>query len=42
MEKHIQVMKELVNRDKNRASVLMWSIGNEPKSMEAKAPEYFQ
>jgi hypothetical protein len=42
MKSHIKVMKDLVNRDKNRASVLMWSIGNEPKSTEAKAPEYFQ
>ncbi|ODN06255.1 Beta-glucuronidase [Orchesella cincta] len=38
---HIQVMKELVRRDKNRASVVMWSIGNEPKSLEAPATNYF-
>ncbi|OXA65169.1 Beta-glucuronidase [Folsomia candida] len=35
---HISVMADLVQRDKNRASVLMWSIGNEPKSLETLAP----
>ena len=25
-------MTELVNRDKNHPSVVMWSVGNEPKS----------
>lgn len=39
---HIQVMKELVHRDKNRPSVVMWSIGNEPKSLEGPATNYFK
>ena len=29
---HKTVMSELVARDKNRASVVMWSVANEPQS----------
>ena len=29
---HLKSLKELVDRDKNRPSVVMWSVGNEPKS----------
>ena len=29
---HKTVMTELVARDKNRASVVMWSVANEPQS----------
>ena len=29
---HLSVMTELVERDKNHPSVVMWSVGNEPKS----------
>ena len=32
MDHHLKVMTELVNRDKNHPSVVMWSVGNEPKS----------
>jgi beta-glucuronidase len=39
---HVQVMEELVMRDKNRASVIMWSIGNEPKSMQQASTLYFE
>jgi beta-galactosidase/beta-glucuronidase len=28
---HLTVMKELVERDKNRPSVVMWSLANEPR-----------
>ena len=35
------VMNELVGRDKNHPSVVMWSIGNEPRSEEHAAKEYF-
>ncbi|XP_071538657.1 beta-glucuronidase-like isoform X2 [Panulirus ornatus] len=41
MNKHISVMKELVRRDKNRPSVIMWSVGNEPQSNQAAAKDYF-
>ena len=29
---HLAVMTELVDRDKNHPSVVMWSVGNEPRS----------
>ncbi|XP_050696956.1 beta-glucuronidase-like isoform X2 [Eriocheir sinensis] len=41
MDKHIEVMEELVRRDKNRPAVIMWSVGNEPKSNQAAAAGYF-
>lgn len=41
MNTHVSVMKELVRRDKNRPSVIMWSVGNEPRSAEAAAKNYF-
>ena len=37
----LQVMEELVNRDKNRPSVIAWSIANEPVSNDPKCEEYF-
>lgn len=40
-EHHAQVMRELIARDKNHPSVVMWSIANEPASDEAGAHEYF-
>lgn len=36
------IMDELVARDKNHASVVMWSIGNEPRSENPAARDYFQ
>ena len=42
MNNHISVMKELVRRDKNRPSVIMWSVGNEPKSNQEAAGDYFR
>jgi len=42
LENHLKVMQELIDRDKNRASVVMWSIANEPKSILPRATEYFQ
>ena len=39
---HKTVMTELVARDKNRASVVMWSVANEPQSEEPAAKDYFQ
>lgn len=42
LAKHRRVMTELVGRDKNRPSVVMWSLGNEPRSDTAAARPYFQ
>ncbi|MBD1382969.1 beta-glucuronidase [Metabacillus arenae] len=39
---HCQVIKNLVARDKNHPSVVMWSIANEPASEEEGAREYFE
>ena len=39
---HMTVMTELVARDKNRASVVMWSVANEPQSEVSEAEGYFQ
>lgn len=38
---HEQVIKELIERDKNHPSVVMWSIANEPDSDSKGAKEYF-
>ena len=39
---HLDVMAELVRRDKNRPSVVMWSVANEPASSSSKATSYFK
>lgn len=41
-EAHKQALRELVARDKNHVSVVMWSIANEPASAEDGAREYFE
>ncbi|CAG7830199.1 unnamed protein product [Allacma fusca] len=39
---HKQQLKELIQRDKNRASVVMWSVSNEPRSDYAESEAYFK
>ena len=39
---HLQVMRELIQRDKNHPCVVMWSVANEPIGSEEKADEYFR
>ncbi len=39
---HAQHLRELIERDKNHPSVVMWSIANEPASNEEGAREYFE
>lgn len=41
-EHHQQVIKELINRDKNHPSVVMWNIANEAATEEEGAYEYFK
>jgi len=41
-ETHAQAIRELVARDKNHPSVVLWSITNEPASNEEGAREYFE
>ena len=38
---HMDVMKELVHRDKNHPSVVMWSVANEPDTKSTKSDPYF-
>ena len=42
LTQHLSVMTEMVERDKNHPSVVMWSVGNEPKSYREKAGKYFK
>lgn len=39
---HKAVIKELIERDKNHPSVVMWSIANEPDSDSEGVKEYFE
>ncbi|TMR94137.1 beta-glucuronidase [Nonomuraea basaltis] len=41
-EAHAQAIRELIARDKNHPSVVMWCIANEPASNEDGAREYFE
>jgi len=41
-EAHAQVIRELIARDKNRPSVVLWSIANEPESDTEGAENYFR
>lgn len=41
-EAHRHSIQELIHRDKNHASVVMWAIANEPASAEQGAREYFE
>lgn len=41
-EVHAQVIRELVARDKNHPSVVLWSIANEPESDTEGAEAYFE
>ncbi|WP_336855920.1 beta-glucuronidase [Sinomonas albida] len=38
---HAQHLRELIGRDKNHPSVIMWCVANEPSSNEDGAREYF-
>jgi beta-glucuronidase len=39
---HLQVMGELIRRDKNHPCVVMWSVANEPIVNEEKSGDYFK
>ena len=41
-ENHKQVIRELLERDKNHACVVMWAVGNEPAGHQEGAREYFK
>ena len=41
LEQHKKVITEMIGRDKNHPSVLMWSLANEPQSGVPEAKDYF-
>jgi len=41
-EVHAQAIRELIARDKNHPSVVLWSIANEPESETEEAEDYFR
>jgi beta-glucuronidase len=42
LETHKRELTQLVQRDKNRPSVVIWSIANEARSEVDQAESYFQ
>ncbi|EDW33659.1 GL11760 [Drosophila persimilis] len=40
--KHKSSLEQLIHRDRNHPSVVMWSIANEPRTREMNADSYFQ
>ena len=39
---HLQVTTELILRDRNHPSVVMWSLANEPNTELKASEDYFQ
>ncbi|XP_037944931.1 beta-glucuronidase isoform X2 [Teleopsis dalmanni] len=42
LDKHKSAMEQLIHRDRNHPSVVMWSIANEPRTGQFHADSYFQ
>ncbi|XP_060521911.1 beta-glucuronidase-like [Cylas formicarius] len=42
LENHKRSLTDLYHRDKNRPSVIMWSVANEPRSQKDEATDYFR
>ncbi|MFI4912325.1 MAG: beta-glucuronidase [Sedimentisphaeraceae bacterium JB056] len=42
MKHHIDVMQEMIDRDKNHPSIVMWSIANEPSTWDKGSVKYFK
>lgn len=42
LDRHLDVMSELIQRDKNHPSVVMWSVANEPLSQYEHVAEYLR
>ena len=42
LKKHKESLSELIRRDKNRPSVVVWSIANEPRTQLYDAGTYFK
>jgi beta-glucuronidase len=41
LENHKYSIEQLIHRDRNHPSVVMWSIANEPRTQETNADQYF-
>uniref|UniRef100_A0AC11E3S3 Uncharacterized protein n=1 Tax=Ovis aries TaxID=9940 RepID=A0AC11E3S3_SHEEP len=41
LQHHLEVMEEMIRRDKNHPAVVMWSVANEPASFLKPAGYYF-
>ena len=42
LQHHLEVMEEMIRRDKNHPAVVMWSLANEPASFLKPAGYYFK
>lgn len=42
LDHHLQVMEDLIKRDKNHPSVVMWSVANEAKTSDKGSVEYLK
>lgn len=42
LQRHKDSLSELIRRDKNRPSIIMWSIANEPRTQLPDAENYFK
>ena len=42
LQHHLEVMEEMILRDKNHPAVVMWSLANEPASFLKPAGYYFK
>lgn len=42
LKNHKKSLSELIKRDKNRPSVILWSAANEPRTQQSAAKEYFK
>lgn len=42
LENHKRSITEMIKRDKNRPSVVMWSAANEPRTGQESASEYYK
>ncbi|XP_051859723.1 beta-glucuronidase-like [Drosophila albomicans] len=41
LENHMSALEQLIHRDRNHASVIAWSIANEPRTKKKSAEAYF-
>lgn len=39
---HLNSLTQLIQRDKNRPSVIMWSVANEPRTQHKESADYFR